>query len=97
MPSRPANVSLIHRRCSGPSAARGREDNQSAEPHPLTFCSMSELRFETPHPSPFVYLALILDCYCRMIVGWQRATHLSTELVRDALEMANGLRRPARG
>src|SRR5205085_10921240 len=43
MPSRPANVSLIHRRCSGPSTARGREDNPSTEPHPLTFCSMSEL------------------------------------------------------
>src|SRR6266536_2892391 len=42
MPSRPANVSLIHRRCSGRSAAPGREDNPSPEPHPLTFRSMSE-------------------------------------------------------
>ena len=42
MPSRPANVSLIHRRCSGHTAAPGREDNHSTEPHPLTFCSMSE-------------------------------------------------------
>ncbi len=43
----------------------------------------------------FVYLAFILDCYSRMIVGWQLAMHLRTELVMDALEMANGLRRPA--
>ena len=43
MPSRPANVSLIHRRCSGRSAAQDQEDNPSTEPHPLTFCSMSEL------------------------------------------------------
>ena len=43
----------------------------------------------------FCYLAFILDCYSRMIVGWQLATHLRTELVMDALEMANGLRRPA--
>src|SRR2546427_8088103 len=35
---------VIHRRCSGTSAAPGREDNHSTEPHPLTFCSMSELR-----------------------------------------------------
>jgi putative transposase len=42
----------------------------------------------------FVYLAFILDCYSRMIVGWQLAAHLRTELVMDALEMANGLRRP---
>jgi putative transposase len=45
----------------------------------------------------FVYLAFILDCYSRLIVGWQLATHLRTELVMDALEMANGLRRPAGG
>jgi transposase InsO family protein len=42
----------------------------------------------------FIYLAFILDCYSRLIVGWQLATHLRTELVLDALEMANGLRRP---
>ena len=45
----------------------------------------------------FVYLAFILDCYSRMIVGWQLATHLRTDLVMDALEMANGLRRPGEG
>ena len=32
-----------------------------------------------------------------MIVGWQLATHMRTELVMDALEMANGLRQPAGG
>jgi len=47
--------------------------------------------------SGFCYLAFILDCYSRTIVGWQLATHLRTELVLDALEMANGLRRPDGG
>ena len=47
--------------------------------------------------SGFVYLAFILDCYSRMIVGWQLATHMRAELVLDALEMANGLRRPEAG
>ena len=46
--------------------------------------------------SGFVYLAFILGCYSRMIVGWQLAT-LRTELVLDALEMANGLRLPDAG
>ena len=32
-----------------------------------------------------------------MIVGWQLATHLRTELVMDALEMATGLRQPEGG
>lgn len=45
----------------------------------------------------FVYLAFILDVFSRMIVGWQLARHLRTELVLDALEMANGLRRPQEG
>jgi putative transposase len=45
----------------------------------------------------FLYLAFVLDCYSRMIVGWQLATHMRTELVLDALEMANGLRRPGEG
>jgi putative transposase len=45
----------------------------------------------------FVYLAFILECDSRLIVGWQLATHLRTDLVLDALEMANGLRRPAAG
>ena len=45
----------------------------------------------------FVYLAFILDCYSRMIVGWQLATHLRTELVIDAPWMANGLRQPQSG
>ncbi len=45
----------------------------------------------------FLYLAFILDCYSRMIVGWQLATHMRTELVLDALEMASGLRRPGEG
>ena len=45
----------------------------------------------------FCYLAFILDCYSRMIVGWQLAPHLRTDLVMDALEMANCLRRPGEG
>lgn len=45
----------------------------------------------------FVYLAFILDFYSQMIVGWQLVTHMRAEFVLDALEMANGLRRPVAG
>jgi putative transposase len=38
----------------------------------------------------FCYLAFILDCHSRKIVGWQLQTHMRAELVLDALEMANG-------
>ena len=45
----------------------------------------------------FAYLAFILDVYARMLVGWQLATHMRSDLVVDALEMAVGLRQPRRG
>jgi transposase InsO family protein len=47
--------------------------------------------------SGFCYLAFILDVFSRSIVGWQIATHMRTDLVLDALEMAAGLRRPQPG
>jgi putative transposase len=36
----------------------------------------------------WVYVAFILDACSRMIVGWQLANHLRTDLPLDALEMA---------
>src|SRR5471030_642380 len=43
----------------------------------------------------FLYLAVVLDAFSRKIVGWAMATHLRTELVLAALNMALGQRRPA--
>jgi putative transposase len=43
----------------------------------------------------FLYLAVVLDAFSRRIVGWAMATHLRTELVLEALNMAVGQRRPA--
>lgn len=42
----------------------------------------------------FLYLAVVLDAWSRKVVGWAMATHLRTELVLDALEMALWQRRP---
>ena len=36
----------------------------------------------------FVYLAMVLDAWSRRVVGWALETHLRTELVLEALEMA---------
>jgi putative transposase len=38
--------------------------------------------------SGFVYAAFVIDAFSRMMVGWQLATHLRTDLALDALEMA---------
>jgi putative transposase len=45
----------------------------------------------------FLYLAVIIDAYSRRVVGWSMASHLRTELVLDALEMALWNRRPGPG
>ena len=42
----------------------------------------------------FLFLAIVLDAFSRRVVGWAMATHLKTELVLDALEMALAQRKP---
>ena len=42
----------------------------------------------------FLYLAVVLDAWSRRIVGWAMATHLRTDLVLHALDMAVAQRRP---
>jgi len=42
----------------------------------------------------FLYLAVVLDAWSRRVVGWAMATHLRTELVLEALDMAVVQRRP---
>ena len=47
-----------------------------------------------PTAAGFLYLAVVLDAFSRRIVGWSMETHLRTELVLAALEMAIGQRKP---
>jgi putative transposase len=47
-----------------------------------------------PTWAEFLYLAIVLDAWSRQVVGWAMATHLRTELVLAALEMALDQRRP---
>jgi len=48
-----------------------------------------------PTWSGFLYLAMVLDVYSRRIVGWAMETHLRTELILAALNMAITQRRPS--
>src|SRR6266498_644769 len=100
MPSRPANVSLIHRRCPGPSAAPGREQTHQPEPDHLTLCSMSVVWPATfaeslarDHAAPASTLALVkatsLACGRSRPLAWcsrprNRATLPAKPLVRTA-------------
>jgi putative transposase len=73
-----------------------------AEPAGPPPADLVERRFTAPAPnclwvadltyvrtwSGFVYAAVVIDAFSRLIVGWQLATHLRTDLALDALEMA---------
>jgi putative transposase len=47
-----------------------------------------------PTWSGFLYLAIVLDVFSRKIVGWSMQTHMRTELVLAAIDMAILTRRP---
>lgn len=42
----------------------------------------------------FLYLAVVLDAWSRRVIGWAMESHLRTELVLAALDMAVAQRRP---
>src|ERR671915_116928 len=50
-----------------------------------------------PTREGFLYLAFILDTHSRRIVGWSMGSHMRSELVVDALEMAVWRRKPSAG
>jgi putative transposase len=62
-------------------------------PNQLWVCDLFYLKTR----EGFVFVAFVKDVFSRMIVGWQSAEHVRSDLVLDALEMAVHLRRPARG
>lgn len=47
-----------------------------------------------PTWSGFLYLAVVVDVWSRKVVGWSMQTHLRSEIVLEALEMAVARRRP---
>jgi putative transposase len=45
----------------------------------------------------WLYLASVIDCFSRRVVGWSMASHMRLEFVEAALAMAVARRRPERG
>lgn len=65
-------------------------DFNASRPNELWVADLSYLRCW----EGLVYFAFVIDCFSRMVVGWQLAPHMRTDLVLDALKMALGLRGP---
>jgi putative transposase len=57
---------------------------------------MSDIK-EVPTWEGTLYLATVIDCFSRRVVGWSMREHMRAELVVEALEMAVERRRPAAG
>ncbi len=49
---------------------------------------------DVPTLAGFLFVAIVLDVFSRRVVGWAMATHLRTQPVLDALDMAVSQRRP---
>jgi transposase InsO family protein len=65
-------------------------DFSASRPNKLWVADLSYLRCW----EGLVFFAFVLDAYSRMIVGWQLAGHMRTDLVLDALKMALHRREP---
>ncbi len=70
-----------------------RRDFISAEPNRVWLADITYV----PTQEGFLYLAFILDAHSRKIVGWSMDSHMKTELVVDALQMAVWRRKPSAG
>ena len=53
---------------------------------------MGDITYLPVGDGQFLYLATVLDCFSRRVVGYSIADHMRTELVADALRMARDVR-----
>ena len=70
-----------------------RRDFRPAAPNRLWVADITYLRSW----EGWLYLAVVVDCFSRRVVGWALEDHLRAELVVDALEQALQRRQPRRG
>jgi len=76
-----------------PAPDRVHRDFTAAAPNELWVADITYV----PTWAGFGYLATVLDVFSRRIVGWSYASHMRTELIVDAIDMAIECRRPPRG
>ena len=67
-------------------------DFNAPAPNRLWLCDITYVKTH----SGMVYVAFVIDCFARMIVGWQASRSLRTDLCLDALEQAVWARRDER-
>ena len=97
---REAGLRGVCRRKRTTTTRRSRFDRPAADLVDRTFAAdqpnqlwVADITY-IPTWAGFLYLAVVMDVWSRRIVGWAMASHLRTDLVLAALNMAIGQRRP---
>ena len=97
---REAGVVGVHRRRGVGTTKRGPVETEASDLVKRDFTArapnelwVADITY-VPTWAGFLYLAVVLDAFSRRVVGWAMETHLKTELVLAALEMAVMQRRP---
>lgn len=80
---RPYKVTTIAGDGDGPVDLCERDFTATAPGHKL----VSDITYISTWQG-WVYLATVIDCYSRMVIGWAMADHMRTSLVTDALDAA---------
>jgi putative transposase len=97
---KPASLRGASRRRGFPTTIRDKADRPAPDLVQRDFAAAGPDRLWVadityiPTYAGFLFLAVVMDAWSRRIVGWAMKTHLRTELVLEALEMALAQRRP---
>ena len=83
-------VTTVRERQAQPAPDLVQRHFKAAAPNELWVADITYV----PTKAGFLYLAVVLDVFSRRVVGWAMESHLRTELVLQALNMALYLRRP---
>ena len=98
-----AGLEGVHRRRAARTTVRDRDAAPAPDLVERSFAAAGPDRLwvaditYVPTWSGFLYVAVVVDAFSRVVVGWSMAGHLRTELILDALDMAITRRRPADG
>ena len=85
---RPARKGSSRTTCSTPDLVN--RNFQAARPNELWVADITEV----PTDAGPLFVAVVIDVWSRLVVGWAAETHVRTELVEQALDMAIRQRRP---
>lgn len=77
--------------CAAPDLVK--RDFSADGPDRLWFADITYVRTR----QGWLYLAVVMDVWLRMIVGWSMSASMAAELADDALKMAIARRRPGKG